>query len=517
MAKRFVALYLSVVVMFSAVVCRLCYLMTENADAVTKLSSYHELVIGQNRGVIYDCRGRRLTNEQTEYYAAVPPDYEYISELSKTAISESQRSDFSKGLPVAIRVDSGFHSDKIVTVSVKKRYSSSTLATHIIGYLDSEKRGVSGIEQAYDDILSGEDITVSFVKNAKGKILCGITPTVNIPQNKGAVTLTIDKNIQQITESAAKKYLTSGAVVVLDNNSGKIRAICSLPSISPLDIAKSLDDEAKPFVNRALSAYNIGSVFKLCIASAAAESGKTITHKCTGSVRVGNIDFGCLKSHGEMNLETATAYSCNSYFIKLGERCGADSCFRMAKLMGFGAENKLCSGITSADGSLNDINDLRRNPAALANFSFGQGQVMTTPLQVASMIACIANGGKRYEPTLVESVTDKKGNVTKTAKKAPTVVMSKKSAETVKSCMKATMTYGTGKTAAPKDGTYGGKTATAQTARYDKNGKECLQAWFAGFVEYKNKSCSIVVLAENGVSGGVSAGPVFKEIADKIF
>ena len=160
---------------------------------------------------------------------------------------------------------------------------------------------------------------------------------------------------------------------------------------------------------------------------------------------------------------------------------------------------------------------MRRNPAALANFSFGQGRVTTTPLQIASMIGCIANGGKRYEPTLVESVTDKKGNVTKTAKKAPTVVMSKKSADVVKACMKATMCYGTGKSASPKIGISGGKTATAQTARYDKNGKEYLQAWFAGFVEYKCKSYSIVVLAENGVSGGTSAGPVFMEIAENIF
>ena len=181
-----------------------------------------------------------------------------------------------------------------------------------------------------------------------------------------------------------------------------------------------------------------------------------------------------------------------------------------------GAWDTLCGGISDSSGSLNDIDDLKRNPAALANFSFGQGQVMTTPLQIASMVQCIANGGKRYVPSLIKRTVDKNGKACEYESGAAVNVMSEKSADMLKKCMMATVEYGTGKSAKPNNGICGGKTATAQTGKYDEKGAEYLQAWFAGFIECENGSYSIAVMAENGVTGGVSAAPVFREIANGI-
>lgn len=501
--------------LFSAVSARLFTIALSADEYVAKLQSGFTLDIGVQRGDIYDCNDEKLVNESTEYYAAVPPDEEMISEVEGYDLSECEDT-LKQGYPAAVRVDGGFSSDDIRVYAVNKRYGELCGAEHIIGYLDSEKNGAAGLEKAFDAELSGEKITAEFTRSAQGKILCGRTPQSVQKTVCGNVKTTLDKKIQQITYNAAVKNIKSGAVVVLDNKSGKIRAICSIPDIDPSDLESSINRSDSPFVNRALSAYNCGSVFKLCIAAAGLENGITPTYNCRGYCNAGNVRFGCLKNHGNVDLTKAIAYSCNSYFVNLGQNLGADICYRYAKLFGFGAQNTLCSGISDAKGTLNSIEDLRENAAAMGNFSFGQGEITASPLQIASMIQCIANGGRRIIPTLIESVTDKNGNLTKYEPSSPVRVMSEKNADALCDCMRATVKFGTGKNTAINGCDIGAKTATAQTGRYDENGKEYLQAWFAGFVRKDDMDYTIVVMADNGVSGGVSALPTFHEIAQNI-
>lgn len=502
--------------MFSAISFKLCRISLFEGVAVDDLYGSYTLDYSINRGNIYDCNGHKLVNEKQIKYVAVTPDNMLCSELSKYKLSAAQKSALKNGNPIMLKVDDDFVSRKIKCFFCNQRYDENSTAVHIIGYINSEGKGVCGIEKAFDNELLAEPLSVRFMKNSSGKMLAGIEAVQTEAKKCGSVKLTIDKYIQYAVENAMKKYIEKGAAVVLDNSSGKIKAICSVPSFEQQSPEKYLNSKNTPFINRALSAYNSGSVFKLSTAAAAVESNIDKSYFCSGGIDVGNVHFGCLKNHGKMNLETALAYSCNAYFISLGSIIGAKNEYRMAKLMGFGTENMLCSGITDASGSLNSLKDLQNNPASLANMSFGQGEVMTTPLQIASMIQCIANGGKRYVPSLVESVTDKNSKTKSMKQGEPIIVMNKHSADIIKKCMIACVDYGTGKNVKIKGLKVGGKTATAQTGAYDKNGKEFLQAWFAGFVESMDKSYSVVVMAEHGVTGGQSAGPAFMEICSKI-
>lgn len=515
MAKRCVCVLVAISLAFCGVICRLAVIASNKNQYVAMLSSSFVKYAGVRRGDVFDCNGKRLVNNAEYYSVAVQPGDE-SADVVKEYLNDEQKKSLANGDAVIAEITGGGESiSELVSVKMYERYAEN-YAPHIIGYTDETGHGVCGIEQAFDEYLYGGQVGFRFKRDANGDVLCGLSPEVVYEDAPGSVTLTIDRNIQSITQNAAKKHLKSGAVAVIDNSNGQIRALCSLPCFDRNDLQSSLKSNDTPFINRALSAYNCGSVFKLSIAAAALECNAADSHVCTGSEKIGDVVFGCLKRHGNMNLETATAFSCNTYFISLGQKIGAERAYRMAKLMGFGAQNTLCDGIADDSGSLNDIDDLKRNPAALGNFSFGQGQVMTTPLQIASMVQCIAGGGRRYVPSLVKKTADKNGKVSEYEKNAAVNVMSKESADTLKKCMIATVNYGTGKSAKPKSGICGGKTATAQTGKYDKNGVEYLQAWFAGFIECASGSYSIAVMAENGMTGGVSAAPVFREIANGI-
>ena len=519
MFKRGLCVCIAVTVAFCGVIWRLGAIAMNSGEYTAKLSSGFLEYAGVRRGDIFDCNGERLANDGEYCAVAVLPN-DVSSEIAM-CLTDEQKNMLESGGAVIIKAKIGSEAQKaaensgLVSVKMFERYADE-IAPHIIGYTDESGHGVCGIEKSFDEYLYGGRVGFRFKRDANGDVLCGIAPEVVYEDGAGSVTLTIDRRIQIIAQTAAGKYLKSGAVAVIDNASGEIRAVCSLPCFDRGDLQSSLARKDTPFINRALCAYSCGSVFKLCTGAAALECGCAGGHICSGSEKIGDVVFGCLKRHGNMNLEKAVAYSCNSYFISLGQKIGAQRAYRMAKLMGFGAQNTLCGGIADSSGSLNDIDDLMRNPAALANFSFGQGQVMTTPLQIASMVQCIANGGKRFVPSLIKSAVDKDGRVCGYDSSAAVNVMSNTTADTLKKCMMATVEYGTGKSAKPNGGVCGGKTATAQTGKYDEKGAEYLQAWFAGFIECENGSYSIAVMAENGVTGGVSAAPVFREIANGI-
>lgn len=512
MVKRELCVCIALSVAFCGVAWRLGFIAMNKSEYTAMMPSRFIKYAGVRRGDIYDVNGKKLVNNSEYNAVAVMPRDE---EKMAAHLNVSQKAELENGEAVIAKTDCGDDISGCASVKMHERYASD-MAAHIIGYCDDTGHGICGIEQAFDEYLYGGRVGFRFKRDANGDVLCGIVPEVVYEDNAGSVTLTIDRRIQQIVQNAAKRHVKSGAAVVIDNANGEIRAVCSLPCFDRNDLQSCLGSSDTPFINRALCAYSSGSVFKLCTGAGALEYGNTGYHVCTGSEKIGNVVFGCLKRHGNMNLETAIAYSCNSYFISLGQKVGAEPLYRMAKLMGFGAQNTLCSGIADSSGSLNRIDDLRQNPAALANFSFGQGQVTTTPLQIASMVQCIANGGKRFVPSLVKKTVDKNGKATEYDCGAAVNVMSKKSADVLKRCMVAAVEYGTGKSAKPDGGVCGGKTATAQTGKYDENGAEYLQAWFAGFIEVDSGSYSIAVMAENGVTGGVSAAPVFREIANGI-
>lgn len=173
---------------------------------------------------------------------------------------------------------------------------------------------------------------------------------------------------------------------------------------------RALKDERKPLINRALMPYCVGSSFKLAVAAAALEQGipPSFSVDCVGGTTVAGRIFYCHNhaGHRQTNLRRAIEQSCNPYFIKLGQKAGAQALLGMAQALGFGQETVLAEGITARQGTLPSLEELS-SPHELANFSFGQGKLTATPVQVAAMVSAVANGGLAVSPKLVlGSTTD---------------------------------------------------------------------------------------------------------------
>jgi penicillin-binding protein 2 len=216
-----------------------------------------------------------------------------------------------------------------------------------------------------------------------------------------------------------------------------------------------------------------------------------------------------------INMEQALSVSSNVFFITLGKLLGGDKILAMAKKLGFGVSQSIAPGLTPSAGILPTADSLKI-PAALANFSIGQGDFMATPVQVARMLSAVVNDGKLPTPRLVKGIVDgNKHYISQNNTVTPQQVFSSNTAKEIQQFLIQTVDVGTGMPAKPEIGGAGGKTSTAQTG-WLKDGKIINEAWFAGFYPANNPKYVIVVIAEDGVSGGESAGPVFKDIADNL-
>lgn len=527
--KRTVAVFSVIVGAFSLLFLRIFSLMYNNdfVEASSRQSTY-SLDVYKNRGTIYDCNLNRLVNDEKALLAAVLPNSGTFDALNGHVKSKSELVEkLEDGEPFVIEVDTADIDCRGVNIfEGRNRYSENQIARHVIGYINSDKEGVSGAEYAFDDFLTenAQSVNIRYQKNAVGQVVDADDSYNLITKNDGdaGVVLTIDEKIQTIAETAAKKLIERGAVVVMDVNNGDIKALVSLPDYSVDDISKYLNDENSPLLNRALSAYNVGSTFKICTSAAALENGFNYSknYVCTGSIDIDGQVFHChnRSGHGEVDMERATKVSCNPYFINTAMSIPKYDIAAMASKMGFGRENELLNGkIKGAAGSLPDMDDLN-NPADLANFSFGQGKLTATPIQIAQMISSVANGGKSVTARLMMGFTDNAEDITdKVEENETNTIMSEKTAQIIRNNMIATVESGSGTKAIPLYGKAGGKTASAQTGIFDENGKEKVQAWFAGFYPAQSPQYAIVVLNEEMDSGGDYAAPVFKDICDGLY
>lgn len=515
---------------FTVLIVGLCFRVADIMLAetpVSGVSSGKRVDIASLRGTVYDCNMNPLTNSEYEFYSAAKPTVRAIEKLKfelKEEMLNSVRERMEKINPVVIKTTNGIYDcPDISTVAVPKRYMSNSLACHIIGYIDSAGRGISGIEKIYDLILNqaSKDVYVRFSTDADGRVLLGenIEFSDFTAPNSGVV-LTIDKTIQSITEKALDE---SGAVcaaaVVIEVKSGAIKACVSRPVFDPNDISKSIGDEKSPLINRAFLPFTVGSVFKPVVAAAALERGisEMFEYNCTGSVELNGVTFNCHKNdgHGYIDMKTAVSVSCNTYFIALAQETGADAIINTASLFGFGKETKLNEGIISNSGNLPHLSEID-SKAALANISFGQGALTATPIQICSMMATIANGGVYCAPYLVEGTADDNSEITAIKHYSERKqIISEEITEKLQSYLLSVVEDGSGRRAKSDFVTLAGKTATAQTGNF-RNNEEIYNAWFAGFFPYEKPKYAVVVMKEDGGEGAVSCAPVFKKIAEEI-
>lgn len=313
------------------------------------------------------------------------------------------------------------------------------------------------------------------------------------------------------------KNKVTGAVVVEDVNTGDIAALASKPDYNQDFVEDYLDSPGNELFNRAIAAYNLGSVFKIIDTAALLENGMQVNNDffCTGSVKAGNNTFKCssLNGHGYVDLETAFALSCNSYFITMGSEIGYKKLVGMAELFGLGKYTGIRDqGIGESKGKLPSA-DSYYSPGDIANLSIGQGVLMATPLQAADIAATIANGGIKNRVNIVDSVVDRDGNKIRDMRiKEGHRIIQKETADRIKQLMEAVSDFGTG-TAARLD-LYGG--AAGKTGSAETGNKDVVHAWFAGYFPRKAPRYSIAVLVENGQYGGKVAAPIFAEIAEAI-
>jgi len=524
--KRAIAVMFGLVVMFACTGLRMASLV-KHTSRVSVSSSAKTVDIATLRGTVYDCNLQPLTNAETVLYAAAKPSPYSLGQLNGNVTPEifnSVAERMREGKPVAVKIHSSIKPNgDIMEIRVPERYSSSSFACHIIGYTDSSGQGISGIEKAYDSLLSQSKSTVTarFSSDANGRIMLGeeIEIKGNSIPRKGIV-LTIDKNIQHITEAALDR---SGAecasAVVIEIESGAIRACVSRPAFDPDNIADSLNNINSPLINRAFLPFSVGSVFKPVVASAALEKGITENYEynCTGSVTHNGVTFNCHKKdgHGIMNMENAVANSCNTYFISLAIETGIDNIISMAENYGFGRETILADGMKSLSGYLPSASEID-SKAAISNISFGQGALLATPLQICNVAATVARGGVYIEPYLIEGETDENGEFIKikpySEKKQ---VMTYENALLIRKFLEKVVTDGSGVRAHSEYVTAAGKTATAQTGK-SENGEEIYNAWFMGYFPADNPKYAVVILKENGGEGALSCAPVFKEITDNM-
>lgn len=486
----------------------------------------YKLTVSNSRGMIYDCNMQPLVNQTERTVAAVAPGIETMAELNRTATAEDRiqfASYLESGKPFLYEVDARIKYEELDVFHVQERYAQNQIAAHLIGYTDSMGNGVTGIEASMNDVLkrNNGELAVYYRTDAFGRVIAGAEKEIvdTRERSKAGIVLTIDSLIQQKAEDLAKQ-LGKGSIIVAEAPHFEIRALASVPSYSPKDLAKASKSSDGPLVNRAFAAYSPGSVFKLAVAKQAIEEGLDgFVYDCKGYTTVNGMHFHCYNSipHGKINLQQAIEQSCNSYFIHLGERLGGTSLLATASNLGFGKSMTFGEGLTTAAGNLPLTKELK-NERALANFSFGQGSLTVTPLQIAGLIHTIASGGEYTEPKLVAGTVDNALSYLAESEEQTTRyrAMSEETAKQIQTAMESVIKNGTGKAGKPENIKAGAKTGTAQTGVYENN-KEQNHYWFAGYIKEKNiPRYVIVVMRESVVSDdGVTAG-IFKELADYI-
>lgn len=523
--RRLSVLVAMLILLAGIVLCRTLWVGTDtqyaaNAGAQTAQSTE----LPRQRGNFYDRNRKRLTGYTEEWYAlCIPGDVSYATLFPYVSYSEQvelyEKRNVTK--PFLVRVDRDLTAEGVPTFETFERYLPVPIAVHLLGYLDGEGNGVSGLEYAYDDVLAqaGDEAVVSCVTTAQGRLLSGSKPDVQIetPGTQQGVQLTLDADIQRLCEGVAALTMERGCIVVMDTQTGEILASVSMPEYDPRNVAKSIRADDTSLINRTLSPFSAGSVFKVVLAAAAYENGLDwFTHTCTGSVEVAGQTYRCAqgRAHGTVNLREALEQSCNCYFVELGQVLGGSRILQEAEKFGFGQACAVAPGLKSNAGVLPAEESLE-NVGQLALFSFGQGGLTATPLQITAMMNTVADGGTYYTPRFVRGVTDDTRQiVTPLQIPEPESVLDADTARILRSMLQSVVEDGIGGDAAPQEQAAGGKTGTAQTGQYTEQREELLNYWFSGFYPADTPRYTITVLQDGVLEPEYSSAAIFARVAN---
>lgn len=529
MKKRALGIYAVLMLLFTCLIARVYELSEGWFTQAAQVQSSLTVTAARARGTIYDCHGRAMVNTGMVYRLSMLPTPSVLSLLSASLPQEEYDALYERlqsGKPVTMQSETLLPSvNGLLQFTAPIRYTYPTSAQHILGYVDAEGHGVTGIERAFDEWLEecSGSVQITYTVDGLGKPLTGVAPTVkNTMKNAaGGVMLTLDMEIQRLAEEVAQN-LTKGAIIVTEPSTGYIRAMVSRPSYRADELASVLEAEDAPLVNRAISNYNVGSVFKIASAAAALENriSPDSVFSCTGNVRVGNLVINCHQrlGHGVLDMFGGFCHSCNPYFIQLMQTVGGYPLYDMAVSLDFDRPLYLAEGLKTASAVLPSESELL-TAGVLANVSFGQGALMATPVHIAQMVGAVVNGGEAVAPTLFLGKVAADGTVSQAKTPAVRRVFSEQTAATLTEMMKQVTESGTGKAGQPLNGKAGGKTGTAQTGWIvdESTGKTMVQSWFAGFFPANEPRYVVVVLAEDAETTGDSTSALFKEMCEQLY
>lgn len=508
---------------------KLFYITLKEPTEAAASQNRRAITVATTRGTIYDRQLRPLVNEEKAYYAALMPDEKLLAGISaktEPADYETLLEQLSAGYPAAVRLNGPVDlTDGLRLFRVPQRYGTRLLAPHVIGYLESGgQHGATGIEAACDALLTqfNGQAVASFAVDGSGMCLSGVAPSVTdtTDRSAGGVVLTLDNDIQTIVEDLAPDYIDRGAVVVLEPKTGAILAMASFPSFQPATVFESMKEDNGALLNRALSLYDCGSVFKIITAAAALESGISPQQEyvCSGGMVIQNNTFHCHNRLGHQHLQMPAAFaqSCNLYFIQLAQQTGAATLSATANTFGFGRAITLADGISTQTPVFPSVIELEASPAALANLSFGQGKLMTTPLHVAQIIAAVANNGEMPSVHLIAGQMDENTHFSKASIEDSYTILSPSTAQKLQEMMAAVVTQGTGRQAAPTLCSAAGKTGTAETGQV-RGEKAVVQSWFAGYFPAEEPQYAVAILGEDANNANAQTAKLFSVLADKLY
>jgi penicillin-binding protein 2 len=477
--------------------------------------------------------------------------------------------DISREAMSAIETGTDIPGVKIVSVP-RRSYPQGALAAHVVGFMNEvsadELRtkkdegyrpgdlvGRSGIERQWEGYLRGRAGFQKIVVDRRGlpkpdlrEVTDGPTSLAAVPGNN--LVLTLDVDTQRIAERALRNA-AAAAAVVMDVDTGRVLALVSKPGFDPNEMSghltadaqqRILTDRFRPLRDKTMSeTYFPGSTFKPVSALAALEDRLVTPEervKCHGSYEMGRRRFRCTKTHLTVALYDAIVQSCNVYFYELGARPGMMD--RLAKYgadLGLGAPTGL--GINGEDGGFLPTEEWyreqkRKDPknegfqvGHALNAVIGQGSTRVTLVQMATMYAAIANGGKLWLPQIVDHVEAPDGQVLEEfpPRVRRELTVSPENLALVRQALVGVVneTKGTAYKVRSTEIEIAGKTGTAQVhgrkadaaGGYDSND----HAWFVGFAPASRPRIALAVLVEHGGHGGEVAAPLAVEIVEKYF
>ena len=379
-------------------------------------------------------------------------------------------------------------------------YPYGSLFSHVIGYNDDDL-GRTGLESVENfELLTSNAFFIQKIQNE-----------FNGSKNQGdTVVTTLDADLQQAASDALGSY--KGAVVVMEADTGKILAMVSKPDYDPNEIASdwqtlNTDEENSPLLNRATGgSYAPGSVFKIVTTLAYMRQNsnyRDYSYNCTGSITEGNTTIPCAGGnvHGQEDLESSFANSCNSSFANIGLQLDIAGFRDTAEDLLF---NSPLPGVLDYTKS-SFVLDQNSPTSEIMMTAMGQGRTTVSPYHIALITQAVANGGTLMDPYLVDSVTNYTGTeVRRNVPKSYARLMTSDEASQLKEYMTAVVEEGTGSVLSGRSYTVAGKTGTAEYSTDDSNRTH---SWFTGFTNVDNPELVITVITE-GSDGSVGGKAV---------